>query len=401
MDHVLSLTDPFPGHRHQHQGHGRPHEALKRHNRPRASSTRGRGASTAPRTRCPSPRTRPRTRAASTRSRTSRQPRSSRCTRKSTGSAVTILRLSTSTGRGHRCATRATAWSTGSCDSRLTACTIPVFGDGTILRDFLYVDDCVEAILLAAASRRGPRRGPNVGGGRADNIPRGRRDVAALTGGALGVRAILPRAEGAGARRLRTPTSRRCGGSSAGGPGRRSAEGLGEDARLLSRAPGALLVGLTTFSFTGEQPARSALRRSRSRRSRAGEGLRAPATSGRPRRTGTIGRSLGSQSTSAATAGARRSASGQLFADFRARRAVAARSAGVSSSSPKSSDTAAPLLRLASAIAYSVQFGSGTPRRSSSKRRSTSMKRSPARATCRRASGASAPSGTESARAAA
>lgn len=29
---------------------------------------------------------------------------------------------------------------------------IPVFGDGTILRDFLYVDDCVEAILACAAS---------------------------------------------------------------------------------------------------------------------------------------------------------------------------------------------------------------------------------------------------------
>lgn len=27
---------------------------------------------------------------------------------------------------------------------------IPVFGDGSILRDFLYVDDCVEAILMAA-----------------------------------------------------------------------------------------------------------------------------------------------------------------------------------------------------------------------------------------------------------
>lgn len=29
--------------------------------------------------------------------------------------------------------------------------TIPVFGDGTILRDFLYVDDCVEALLCCAA----------------------------------------------------------------------------------------------------------------------------------------------------------------------------------------------------------------------------------------------------------
>ena len=54
-----------------------------------------------------------------------------------------------------------------------------------------------------------------------------------------------------------------------------------------------------------------------------------PARSGSPRRTGTIGRSLGSQSRSAATAGARRSASGQLFADFRARRPVTARSVGV------------------------------------------------------------------------
>ncbi len=29
---------------------------------------------------------------------------------------------------------------------------IPIFGSGRILRDFLYVDDCVEALLLAAAS---------------------------------------------------------------------------------------------------------------------------------------------------------------------------------------------------------------------------------------------------------
>jgi UDP-glucose 4-epimerase len=28
--------------------------------------------------------------------------------------------------------------------------TIPVFGDGSILRDFLYVDDCIKAILMAA-----------------------------------------------------------------------------------------------------------------------------------------------------------------------------------------------------------------------------------------------------------
>ncbi|MBY0589469.1 NAD-dependent epimerase/dehydratase family protein [bacterium] len=34
----------------------------------------------------------------------------------------------------------------------LDGLTIPVFGDGTILRDFLYVDDCVEAILACTAS---------------------------------------------------------------------------------------------------------------------------------------------------------------------------------------------------------------------------------------------------------
>jgi UDP-glucose 4-epimerase len=34
--------------------------------------------------------------------------------------------------------------------------TMRVFGDGTIKRDFLYVDDCVEAILLAAG-RDAPR----------------------------------------------------------------------------------------------------------------------------------------------------------------------------------------------------------------------------------------------------
>jgi UDP-glucose 4-epimerase len=29
--------------------------------------------------------------------------------------------------------------------------TIPIYGDGSILRDFLYVDDCIEAILMVAS----------------------------------------------------------------------------------------------------------------------------------------------------------------------------------------------------------------------------------------------------------
>jgi len=47
----------------------------------------------------------------------------------------------------------------------LDGATIPVFGDGTILRDFLYVDDCVEAILLAAGSDAAVGTLLNVGGG--------------------------------------------------------------------------------------------------------------------------------------------------------------------------------------------------------------------------------------------
>ena len=47
----------------------------------------------------------------------------------------------------------------------LDGATIPVFGEGTILRDFLYVDDCVEAILLAACSDAALGQVLNVGGG--------------------------------------------------------------------------------------------------------------------------------------------------------------------------------------------------------------------------------------------
>jgi len=40
---------------------------------------------------------------------------------------------------------------------------IPIFGSGKILRDFLYVDDCVEALLLAAAEPRAVGEVLNVG----------------------------------------------------------------------------------------------------------------------------------------------------------------------------------------------------------------------------------------------
>jgi UDP-glucose 4-epimerase len=66
----------------------------------------------------------------------------------------------------------------------LDGATIPVFGDGTILRDFLYVDDCVEAILLAAASDAAVGELLNVGGGEPTTF----REVAETLGALAGAR---------------------------------------------------------------------------------------------------------------------------------------------------------------------------------------------------------------------
>jgi len=48
--------------------------------------------------------------------------------------------------------------------------SIPVFGDGRILRDFLYVDDCVEAMLACAASETAWGQVFNVGVDRPTNF---------------------------------------------------------------------------------------------------------------------------------------------------------------------------------------------------------------------------------------
>jgi UDP-glucose 4-epimerase len=45
----------------------------------------------------------------------------------------------------------------------LDGATIPVFGDGRILRDFLYVDDCVRAIMMCAADEKASGQKFNVG----------------------------------------------------------------------------------------------------------------------------------------------------------------------------------------------------------------------------------------------
>ncbi len=64
----------------------------------------------------------------------------------------------------------------------LDGTTIPVFGDGKILRDFLYVDDCVEAILLAAASDATTGEVLNVGGGEPTTFREVAETLSSLTG---------------------------------------------------------------------------------------------------------------------------------------------------------------------------------------------------------------------------
>ncbi len=77
--------------------------------------------------------------------------------------------------------------------SRSTARRSRVFGDGTIKRDFLYVDDCVEAILLAAASGRAARRQVlNVGvDDRATTFRELAVELRAADGRDVGVRPVL------------------------------------------------------------------------------------------------------------------------------------------------------------------------------------------------------------------
>jgi len=59
---------------------------------------------------------------------------------------------------------------------------LQVFGDGTIKRDFLYVDDCVEAILLAAASDAARGEILNVGDDKATTFRGLAEQLASLTG---------------------------------------------------------------------------------------------------------------------------------------------------------------------------------------------------------------------------
>jgi UDP-glucose 4-epimerase len=59
---------------------------------------------------------------------------------------------------------------------------IQVFGDGSQLRDFVYVDDAADAFLRAGASDACNGEVFNVGGDRADQPPRPRRAAARVAG---------------------------------------------------------------------------------------------------------------------------------------------------------------------------------------------------------------------------
>jgi UDP-glucose 4-epimerase len=60
--------------------------------------------------------------------------------------------------------------------------TIPVFGDGSAVRDFLYVDDCVDAILLAATSDAAAGQVFNVGVDRPTTMRELAETIVRLTG---------------------------------------------------------------------------------------------------------------------------------------------------------------------------------------------------------------------------
>ena len=131
---------------------------------------------------------------------------------------------------------------------------IPIFGSGKILRDFLYVDDCVEALVLAAAEPRAVGEVLNVGHDRPSTF----LEVAELLrrdrpGNATGVHRLHPRAQGPGARRLRLrhhqdPRAARLGADDE--PARRARA----DGRVLSGAPRRLLLRAAPVVFCSRIP---------------------------------------------------------------------------------------------------------------------------------------------------
>jgi len=182
MDHVLSLTDPFPDIDINIKGTTVLMEVLKRHN-PAArvvyTGTRGEYGSAD---------SLPVTEDAPTNPRGLHEISNLAAAKivemygHVHGIKGTILRLSNI--YGPRAQMRHSRYGVVNWFVRLAldGSTIPVFGDGTILRDFLYVDDCVEAILLAAGDDAALGEVLNVGGGEPTTFREVAETLSSLTG---------------------------------------------------------------------------------------------------------------------------------------------------------------------------------------------------------------------------
>jgi len=182
MDHVLSLTDPFPDIDINIKGTTVLMEALKRHNlaaRVVYTGTRGEYGSADSLPVAEDAPTNPR----------GLHEISNLAAAKIVemygrvhGIKATMLRLSNIYGpRGQM---RHSRYGVVNWFVRLAldGSVIPVFGDGTILRDFLYVDDCVDAILLAAGEDTAPGEVLNVGGGEPTTFREVAERLSSLTG---------------------------------------------------------------------------------------------------------------------------------------------------------------------------------------------------------------------------
>ena len=115
--------------------------------------------------------------------------------------------------------------------------TIQIYGDGTQLRDFVFVDDAADAFLRAGAERRLQRRGLQCRRRRPDQPSR--PDGAAPRVAGIGPRRVRRLAAGEESdrhRRTSTPTRRNSRAPPAGSRRRRSADGLTPHAGVLSRA---------------------------------------------------------------------------------------------------------------------------------------------------------------------
>jgi UDP-glucose 4-epimerase len=182
MDHVLSLTDPFPDIDINIKGTTVLMEALKRHNpgaRVVYTGTRGEYGSAD---------SVPVAEDAPTNPRGLHEISNLAAVKivemygRLHGIRGTMLRLSNI--YGPRAQMRHSRYGVVNWFVRLAldGAVIPVFGDGKILRDFLYVDDCVEAILLAAGSDVALGEVLNVGGGDPTTFREVAETLSSLTG---------------------------------------------------------------------------------------------------------------------------------------------------------------------------------------------------------------------------